>query len=669
MTSFDPKSSNSTVLNVVEPAQTPVIALTQAWLARNAIRALDCFWVEALLEQAQEQDDVVLMAGVLCSAYLGMGHICLPLAQLGSAPLDDLLNDEPSLWQAFLDAESLTSIGAWEARLQNSSLVSVANASDWQTPQQRSITPMVLEGGNLYLTRYFYYETTVFQGLRRFSKQPLQTIDTQWLNHLFPASTDAITDIDQVDWQKVAVASAASLSFSVISGGPGTGKTTTVTKLLALLVQQAMAKNETIRIKLSAPTGKAAARLTESITRAKTQLPLAAEILDKIPERAATLHRLLGANYGRSEYQHHSDNPLHLDVLIVDEVSMVDLPMMAKLMQALPAHARLILLGDKDQLASVEAGGVLADMTQGIDQWRVSPDWNRYLEQQTRIDFSALYHESQDPPQWLRKHLTLLAKSYRFDGNSTIGLLAKAVNEGNERQALLQLKNDTQTDVIWQQHHDHSYDTMIRDLTNGYRAYWEGVQQEKTLQEMFVRFNAFQVLCAVRGGDFGVEVINDLLEEQFKQRGYITTDQAWYAGKAIMISKNDTSLGLFNGDVGLCALDSSPSKVLRVWFQMSDGEIKGFLPSRIGQHETVYAMTVHKSQGSEFEKVSLVMPIQTSPVLTKELFYTGITRAKKQFVLWGHEKVVITSLRNQVLRFSGLQQRLWQAMDKDDNAP
>ncbi|MCZ2720087.1 exodeoxyribonuclease V subunit alpha [Marinomonas sp. 15G1-11] len=470
---------------------------------------------------------------------------------------------------------------------------------------------------------------------------------------------------DGVDWQKVAVASAAAQDFSIISGGPGTGKTTTVIKLLALLVQQANFDNQSMTIKLTAPTGKAAARLTESISNAKHSLPVDQSIKDAIPERASTLHRLLGANFGRSEFKFNAQNPLHLDVLLVDEVSMVDLPMMAKLIDALPAHARLILLGDKDQLASVEAGGVLGDLTAGIENLSFSPSWTNYLTDMLDNDFSS-YTQSFTKDKWIGQHLTLLRKSYRFDGRSGIGLLASAVNKGSEKQALKTLYNPPDNSIAW-----HSVELSqeskqmpnekidIELLGKGYADYWQGVRSNLSIDLLFSLFSSYQVLCAVRQGELGVESINEGLRQYFYQRGYLNLDQVWEPGKAIMIRRNDTSLGLFNGDIGICMPESPDSNRMRVWFQLSDGSIKGILPSRLSEYELVYAMTVHKSQGSEFDRVVLVLPEKTGPVLTKELLYTGITRAKQHFSLWGSEMVLRHAISNKVIRLSGLQSKIW----------
>ncbi|MBU2023328.1 MAG: AAA family ATPase, partial [Gammaproteobacteria bacterium] len=303
------------------------------WQAKGILRAIDCQWIEQLAQHANEGNpdqgnNAVHIAGALCSAYLGGGHICIDLESIWNRPPEDIELEE---LRAALGNSGVNSVAAWCEALQASRLVSLAE----------SVTerPMVLAGTRLYLYRYFQYEQQVLNYLKgQFSVAPF-AVDAGLLAQLFPNKADV------VDWQKVAVANAASLPFSVISGGPGTGKTTTVTRLLALLVAQSLAEGKLLRIELAAPTGKAAARLTESISKAKADLPLSDDVKLAIPEQASTLHRLLGSEFGRSRFKHNKENPLHLDVLLVDEVSMVDLPMMAKLIDAMPTHARLILLG------------------------------------------------------------------------------------------------------------------------------------------------------------------------------------------------------------------------------------------------------------------------------------------------------------------------------------
>ncbi|NLQ16718.1 exodeoxyribonuclease V subunit alpha [Marinomonas sp. M1K-6] len=607
-----------------------------AWQAKDVLRAIDCQWIEQLAQHAKEDNPALYMAGALCSAYLGAGHICIDLTILWQRPAEGIAAEE---LQTKLKHSGVNSVSAWCDVLRSSSLVSSA-----ESVVER---PMVLAGTRLYLYRYYHYEQQVLNYLKgQFDVAPF-AVDAGLLATLFPKKADA------VDWQKVAVANAASLPFSVISGGPGTGKTTTVTKLLALLVAQSMAEGKVLRIELAAPTGKAAARLTESISKAKADLPLSDEVKLAIPEQASTLHRLLGSDFGRSRFKHNKNNPLHLDVLLVDEVSMVDLPMMAKLIDAMPPHARLILLGDKDQLASVEAGSVLGDLSYGIENVYFQPEWAAHLGRLTGENLVPFGNSSAPA---ISRALTLLRTSYRFDANSGIGHLAKAMNAGDDQGVLRCLQSDY-ADVAWRVPEEGQTKADIATLAKGYDDYWDAVRQKLDIAELYAVFSRYQILTAVRQGEFGVEKVNAQLEHYFYQRGRVKDPHVWYPGKAVMLTRNDAALGLFNGDIGLCMPDEFQR--LRVWFMQPDGSFTGLLPSRLSEFEVVFAMTVHKSQGSEFDRVALLLPMTPSPVLTKELLYTGITRAKKSFTLWGSSRLIRSAASTRIQRYSGLISELW----------
>lgn len=467
-----------------------------------------------------------------------------------------------------------------------------------------------------------------------------------------------------VNWQKVAAAVALSRRFAVISGGPGTGKTTTVARLLAALVEQATARQQTLNIKLVAPTGKAAARLTESLGGALQALPVSDEVKARIPASATTLHRLLGAVPNRAEFRHRRDNPLHLDVLVVDEASMVDLAMMYKLADALPAHAQLILLGDKDQLASVEAGAVLGDIC-AFSQEGYSSSQARLLSQLT--GFTRLATAATVPP--LADCLCMLQKSYRFDARSGIGQLAKAINAGEAVSGLWARFDDIACYGLDEEH----YQQMIAEICDHYVSYlrlvqqslrpepgWDVVRQHSLAQQVLQYFAKSRLLCALREGDFGVTGLNRRIEQALAKKGLVRPgEELWYPGRPVMVARNDHAQGLYNGDIGICMLDNSGVNArLKVYFELPDGEIKAVLPSRVPEHETAFAMTVHKSQGSEFEHTLMLLPPRFSPILTRELIYTGVTRAKKQLVMYADAAVLAKGIATPTERSSGLAERL-----------
>ncbi|MEG5898546.1 exodeoxyribonuclease V subunit alpha [Enterobacter bugandensis] len=589
-------------------------------IEQRALRHLD---VQFAMMVAGEEPAVMLAAAIL-SKDAGEGHVCLPLSRL---VVDEKM--PPALQACFaLLGEAVD----WQEILLRSPAVSSADTG----------TPMILTGERLYLNRLWRNELTV---ARFFSETntPLpcdEALLRQTLDTLF-------TSDDETDWQKVAAAVALTRRISVISGGPGTGKTTTVAKLLAALIQ--LSGQQKCRIRLAAPTGKAAARLTESLGGALQKLPLTGERLALFPNEASTLHRLLGAQPGSQRLRYHAGNPLHLDVLVVDEASMIDLTMMSRLIDALPPHARVIFLGDRDQLASVEAGAVLGD----ICTYASLGYTGERAEELARLTGCSLAAENHLLAGALRDSLCLLQKSYRFGSDSGIGQLAAAVNRG-DRQATCAVFDGTFTDIEKKSlQTGEEYQAMLDDALLGYQRFLTGVQQQSTPEQVIAAFGEYQLLCALREGPFGVSGLNDRLEQLLAQKRKInrTPHSRWYEGRPVMISRNDSALGLFNGDIGI-ALDRGQG--LRVWFQMPDGSVKSFQPSRLPEHETAWAMTVHKSQGSEFNHAALILPTQLSPVVTRELIYTAITRARQRLSLYTDERVLVQAIATRTERRSGL---------------
>ncbi|UJF18925.1 exodeoxyribonuclease V subunit alpha [Vibrio sp. SS-MA-C1-2] len=502
-------------------------------------------------------------------------------------------------------------------------------------------------------------------------------IDWQAVNQALLAAETAsdLAVLDQLipleyclNWQKTAAAVALSRQFSVISGGPGTGKTTTVAKLLAALVTQAEEQHQRLLIKLVAPTGKAAARLTESIGSAIHSLAIDDEIKQLIPTQASTLHRLLGAIPGQVDFRHNQHNPLHLDLLIVDEASMIDLPMMTRLLLAMPSDAKLILLGDRDQLASVEAGAVLGDICAFIAE-SYSLEQRKTLQQLTGFNYDDSIEQQQKKSPTLkqpegsltsltenaaiRDSLCLLRKSYRFHANSGVGSLARAINSGRVsevKRVWLQGFKDIELHPL----SDENYQQLLIQAADLYQNYLTLIQQQAQPAAILKSFAEQRVLCAVREGDFGVDGINHKVEKELIKRKLIERDPAtWYQGRPIMITKNDHGLGLYNGDIGITFLDPNTQR-LRVFFDLPDGSIRAVLPSRLPEHQTVFAMTIHKSQGSEFDNTLMLLPPTYLPVITRELIYTGVTRAKFRLDLYGHQPVIERGVKNQTQRASGL---------------
>ncbi|MEO3990640.1 exodeoxyribonuclease V subunit alpha [Pseudocitrobacter cyperus] len=592
---------------------------------QKLLRPLD---VQFALTIARHEHPAVMLAAALVSRDAGEGHVCLPLSHLHTTPA---LNGRAKVvWTQLLAAVDVPD--DWTSLLLASSAVSLGERP----------SPLILNDGRLYLNRMWCNELSVARFFR--DAQLPEAIDESLLADaladLFPSSAE-------VDWQKVAAAVALTRRISVISGGPGTGKTTTVAKLLAALVR--IAGDKKCRIRLAAPTGKAAARLTESLGAALRKLPLTENQKSMLPTEASTLHRLLGAQPGSQRMRYHAGNPLHLDVLVVDEASMIDLPMMARLIDALPDHGRVIFLGDRDQLASVEAGAVLGD----ICAWVSCGYTSERAAQLSRLTGTPVPEGDGAVAGALRDSLCLLRTSYRFGSDSGIGQLARAVNLGDRagvREVFARGFADIEMKSLRTQE---EYEAMLDDARAGYGRYLQCLRQRAEPAEILQAFGEYQLLCALREGPWGVSGLNQQLEHSLVRHRAIAPQRhsRWYEGRPVMIARNDSALGLFNGDIGV-ALDRGQG--LRVWFPMPDGTIKSVQPSRLPEHDTAWAMTVHKSQGSEFDHAALVLPTQSVPLVTRELVYTAITRAKSRLSMYADETLLGQAIVARTERRSGL---------------
>jgi len=468
--------------------------------------------------------------------------------------------------------------------------------------------PLVLENNELYLQRYWQYECELAKQIQILTAQDATTVETEiLLEQYFPEKKS-----QEIDWQKVAANAAITNSFTIITGGPGTGKTTTVVKILGLL-QELAAPNE-LNIALVAPTGKAAMRLKESIIQSKLKLQCSAKILNLIPDNVITIHRLLGTQRFSPYFKYNKNHKLAFDLIVVDEASMIDLALMSKLLSALKENARLILLGDKDQLASVETGTVLADLSVALP-----------------------------------KYTQELKKSYRFSG--AIKKLAIEINQQNAEQSWQVLLNSNDGVALLET-------DLIKYITDKQTEYLNLIASKIDFISIYNAFNTFQVLCATRKGGLSVDDINKRVVTALKNANNISSAGEWYIGRPVLITQNSPALNLYNGDIGICLPDESNNGQLIVCFLLADGSVKKYFPARLPHCETVFAMTIHKSQGSEFDEVLLILPEMESAILTKELIYTAITRAKKSVKLVAKKTIFIDAINKKIDRQSGLIKRL-----------
>ncbi|MEY3281388.1 MAG: hypothetical protein RL674_1373 [Pseudomonadota bacterium] len=607
----------------------PLFDFLSDLVERNALTHLNVAFAKFLHEEESHASDSLLLLGALVSYRLNQGDVYLDLKALfdqpaeALLPFDDTTSEDVALLKTYLENTNLDTV------LGQSNLVSQGEGNSplvWDKMHQR-----------FYLRRYWRYQQTVDNKIEvraQYREDPLPSQIISRLNTFFEQN-------DQTpDWQKIACALALRSRFCIITGGPGTGKTTTLTKLLALAIERSQVQSPTHQplILLAAPTGKAANRVNESIGNALETLKemISPEISQYIPSKASTLHRLLGSRPNTRLYQYNANNPLVADIVIVDEASMIDLEMMAALVDALQENTQLILLGDKDQLSSVEPGYVLGNLCLNADKKVYDVGTRQWILDCTGEELK----ESSQEGSPINQQTAMLWHSYRFNQNSGIGNLAKAVNDGKVDEACAIIEGKTYPDLLKIQD-----DNQLRELVSkrseklgsycDYIAQIKNRPREENLTDEWAMkvlkaFDTFQVLCATRQGHWGVESVNARIEQWL-----FGSTQTWYEGRPIMVTRNDYNLNLMNGDIGI-TLKNKDGK-LQVAFidtnPQSDATIRWVSPLRLSQVETAFAMTVHKSQGSEFNHVVLALPDSANLVLTPKLIYTAITRAKKHFTL------------------------------------
>ncbi len=672
------------------------------WAESGLLRPLDNALAAFLLEKAPGVSDAVAIAAGLTSFQLGRGHVCLDLSAVLEDPRSTL-----GLSESMVDPERRAVVSAligsgsavapqplesWIQELRAASDV-VASADAAQTSQ----TPLILAGHCVYLRRYWRYEREVEAAIRqrlktaheRASALPFELFRTT-LEALFPSGQAA----ESLDWQKVACALAARSAFAVITGGPGTGKTTTVVRLLALLQRLALADpvGRPLRVLLAAPTGKAAARLKGALSGALHHLPSLVRdhpgLLESIPTEVATVHRLLGAQFDRRAFRYGQREKLPVDLLVIDEASMIDLEMMAAVVRALPDTAGLVLLGDKDQLSSVEAGAVLGQLCAEASTGHYLPETISWLHENTGQQIPERFEDPQG--RALDQQVVMLRTSHRFTEDSGIGRLAAAVHQADAAGL---------ASVLAHGHHDLSLHRLARPYARAFGqvlfpaeaqpaslACVSGFLEELAMNRPgpdsprleFAHWavgvlrarTQFQVLCALRDGPLGVHDMNQILSSLLAARGLIAPHGTWYEGRPVLMTRNDYALGLMNGDMGITLRvpveqpSGGRAMALRVAFLREDGQepIRWVVPSRLDAVETAFALTVHKSQGSEFDRCMLVMPESASVAVTRELVYTAITRARLGFSIVAPEDpvaVLSAAMQRKTRRSGGLFARVF----------
>jgi len=565
----------------------------------------------------------------LLSKKLSEGHICVDLNKM--------------------DEEELTSAGYMNF-LSKKDLLKEPLVSDGN-----EMKPVVLFNDRLYLQRYFHYETIILNRVKAFieseqaqSKQRVEDLKkhADFIKAQFENTVPGPGKNDEnINWPLAAAITGVLNNFTIITGGPGTGKTTTVAKILSIL----FTINPALKVALAAPTGKAAARMLESLKTAASDINILKSKIEAL--EPSTIHRLLTTIKNSPYFRHNGENSLNYDVVIVDESSMIDAALFAKLLDATGIGTKLILLGDKDQLASVEAGSLFGDLCRAQDKLNFFSKAragliNSFITDPARQINSHFIDDSSAHP--LFEHVIELKRSHRFSDDKGIGKFSKAIVQNNE-PAIKDFFSNTDDQVLI----DTTYSEKIfDDFISGYRAF----VKEKDTAIALKKINKLRVLCAVREGEHGLYATNRKIEKYLQQQKLIRFTGDFYENRPIMVTSNNYDLQLFNGDIGIIRADENG--VLKAWFEAPSGEIRAVLPGYISHAETVYAMTIHKSQGSEFDEVLVSLPKgEDIAILTRELLYTAITRAKQKLIVQGSEPVVLKISNAIVDRGSGIVDR------------
>jgi len=503
--------------------------------------------------------------------------------------------------------------------------------------------PLILDKAErLYLQRYWKYEDDLGRNLQaRLRDNPIRDFNqaemAKNLEGLFPG---------QSDLQKVAAFVAATSQICVISGAPGTGKTRTIVLICALLI--ALAGKRGLNFALAAPTGKAAARLKETIAQTRFSLRLPDEL--ELPEDASTIQRLLGAKGDSPHFRHDAKNPLAADVVIVDEASMIDLALLAKLFDAVRPDAHIILVGDKDQLASVEAGSAFRDICTPGRELGISVSLAEAFAKCTGEELEGT--SASEAP--IHSVVVELRRNYRFTPETGIAELSSAVNQGDAGGAIAVLKSGGR--IRWRP--TPSAKNFEREVRERVFPRFKRLLTLTDPTDALNQLAEFAVLCALRRGPFGAETVNALLEQMLRETGRTEGNTRYHVGQPLIIVRNDYNVGLFNGDLGIVLPDATSGE-LRVFFRGEDSDVLNFAPGRLPAHQPAFALTVHKSQGSEFRDALLILPEKDAPVLTRELLYTGVTRVRETVEVWATEHILRQTIERKIERSSGLRDRLW----------
>jgi len=587
---------------------------------KEVISAVEVEFVRFLKEIHPSVQDEVLWAAAACIYAQKNGHVCLDFTKWDEGWLFDDKKSNQKLTDSIKKA--------WLKALDKSPLVSGGG----------ELQPLILESSRLYLHRFWSFEEELCHWLNQKSSGTNEVSETE--KGVMQSLLNPTGDLFETNWQHVAVQLSFLKDLVVISGGPGTGKTFAVLNIIAAHL---LSKPEgEYRIALAAPTGKAARRLAESIESGRSNLPDHIQSKVEIPDTAQTVHKLLGSDFRGASFSFNKENPLTYDLVIVDEASMLDMNMWVRLIRAVGSNTKLIVLGDKDQLASVEAGSILGDICGGENSFS-----DNIVKSVSQIQGTNIPIAKEKPS--INDCIVFLTKSYRFGENSGIQKFAAAVNESNPDLAIEILQDSTLADLSWLEPTSENMESIVRDYAVNHHAEFKTKSQDERLKAS----NKKKILCALRRGPFGVEQINGKVESIIKRKQNVLAGRTWFEGRIVMATRNDALLQIRNGDIGIYTDEGNGV------IQFEGEERQSLSANRLKDYESAFAITIHKSQGSEFDEVAVILSNQVNTVLSKEILYTAVTRARKNTLIIVNEDVLRKTILRSVSRRSGLKQKIW----------
>ncbi|QJC37907.1 exodeoxyribonuclease V subunit alpha [Enterobacteriaceae endosymbiont of Donacia bicoloricornis] len=608
----------------------------------GVIRLTDFYFASILTSKKQK---FLKYSIALLSNSISKGNVCLPISKLY---LDIKIKNQKNTF-FIKKIKEINQITNWKKiLLLNTEIINNGNY----------ITPIILENNCLYLHKIWNEENIIVEN---FIKNNVILIDQKKIKNILKILF--INENKNTSLEKQAICAALTHRISIINGSPGTGKTSIVSKIIFTFIK---IFNNPLKIKIAATTGKASARLTQSVNYFFKKISL--NLINKnekknIPSKGTTIHNLLKIKIYTKETSYNDKNTLDLDLLIIDEASMIDFNLMSIILKALSKKTKLVLLGDEYQLPPIEGGNMFKDLC----YFKKFFFTKKYFKWLNIINNNKVKKNYNIPSFFFRNFITVLKYNFRYLNNSGINKLALIIKKGEIKKIKKlflskKYKDINLIDVI----NDKQYKLMINSFIHEYKKYFIFLQKSNNHNDILQKFNCYQIICAIKHGLFGTKMINNIIEKElFNEKILINniTYHNWYIGRPIIITQNSNFLNLFNGDIGITFFDKNDKK-LKIKFLLANGKYQIISIKNLPPYNIAYAITTHKAQGSEFQKISLVLPNKLYPILTRELIYTAITRAKKKINIYSHKLIFYKAIKLKIKRFSNIKRKIFHYMKK-----